>query len=64
MTTARSAGPSLFAGLLLAGCSAMGITPPHEAVPTQGAQEIPAELRLDVVVHVFDPGIPSSLATD
>lgn len=64
MRTARSAGLALLAGLVMAGCSAIGIRPAHETVPTQIAQEIPEDERLDVVVHVFDPGIPSSLAAD
>src|SRR5687768_3862583 len=64
MQTATRVGLVLLPGLILAGCVPMGLMPPPEVVATQAAQEIPEERRLDVVVHVFDPGIPAALAGD
>ena len=53
------------AGLaLLAGCVVEDVKPLPKVEAQQAVQEIPAEQRLDVVVHTFDPGIPANLAAD
>lgn len=57
------AGAMLLAALL-AGCVVQDTKPLPKVEATQAVREIPAEERLDVVVHSFDPGIPDSLAAD
>jgi hypothetical protein len=49
---------------LLAGCVVQDTRPQPKLEATQAVREIPADERLDVVVHSFDPGIPDSLAAD
>lgn len=48
----------------LAGCVVQETRPLPKVEATQAVREIPAEERLDVVVHSFDPGIPDALAAD
>jgi hypothetical protein len=57
------------AGLLLlaaalTGCVVQETRPLPKVEATQAVREIPADERLDVVVHSFDPGIPAALAAD
>ena len=53
------------AGLgLLAGCVVEDVKPLPKVEATQAVREIPADQRLDVVVHPFDAGIPADLAAD
>jgi hypothetical protein len=49
---------------LMTGCVVQDTKPLPKVEVTQAVREIPAEERLDVVVHSFDPGIPDSLAAD
>lgn len=55
---------SLFAVLLMTGCVVQETRPLAKVDAMQAVQEIPAEQRIDVVVHAFDPGIPGNLAAD
>jgi len=58
---------ALFASLaagLLGGCVVQDTKPLAKVEAIQAVREIPADQRLDVVVHSFDPGIPESLAAD
>jgi hypothetical protein len=48
----------------LAGCVVQDTKPLPKLDARQAVQEIPAEQRLDVVVHSFDPGIPAAQASD
>ena len=54
----------LLLAALLAGCVVQDTRPQPKLEATQAVREIPADERLDVVVHSFDPGIPDSLAAD
>ncbi|MEJ0099673.1 MAG: hypothetical protein WDO12_08025 [Pseudomonadota bacterium] len=55
---------TLAALALLAGCVVEDVKPLPKVDAKQAVREIPAEQRLDIVVHPFDPGIPAELATD
>ena len=57
---------SLLAALVLSlgGCVVQETRPLEKVDATQAVREIPAEERLDVVVHSFDPGIPPEIAAD
>jgi hypothetical protein len=48
----------------LTGCVVQDAKPLPKLSATQAIREIPAEERLDVVVHSFDTGIPEELAGD
>jgi hypothetical protein len=50
--------------LALGGCVVQETRPLDKVDATQAVREIPAEERLDVVVHSFDPGIPDEIAAD
>jgi len=54
----------LLLAALLAGCVVQDTRPQPKLEATQAVREIPADERLDVVVHSFDPGIPEALAAD
>jgi len=57
---------SLLAALALSlgGCVVQETRPLDKVDATQAVREIPAEERLDVVVHTFDAGIPAEIAAD
>src|SRR3982751_2565085 len=48
----------------LCGCVGQGKQTLPQVDAMQAVHEIPAEQRLDVVVHSFDPGIPAAQAAD
>jgi len=48
----------------LCGCVVQDTKPLPKVDAMQAVHEIPAEQRLDVVVHSFDPGIPAAQAAD
>src|SRR5689334_12866017 len=48
----------------LSGCVVQDTKPLPKVDARQAVREIPAEQRLDVVVHSFDPGIPAAQAAD
>ena len=48
----------------LSGCVVSETRPQSRIEATQAVQVIPADQRLDVVVHTFDPGIPEDIAND
>jgi hypothetical protein len=52
------------AAALLAGCVVQETRPQARIEARQAVEVIPAEQRLDVVVHAFDPGIPADIADD
>ena len=52
------------AAALLAGCVVQETRPQARVEARQAVQVIPADQRLDVVVHTFDPGIPEDIADD
>jgi hypothetical protein len=52
------------AALLLPACVVQEVRPQARVEPQQAVQVIPADQRLDVVVHTFDPGIPENIADD
>jgi hypothetical protein len=52
------------AATLLAGCVVQETRPQARIEPRQAVEFIPADQRLDVVVHTFDPGIPEDIADD
>ncbi|MBK6673205.1 MAG: hypothetical protein IPM70_11100 [Proteobacteria bacterium] len=54
----------LLLAAVLSGCVVQETRPLPKVEATQAVREIPAEERLDVVVHSFDPGIPDALAAD
>ncbi len=58
------AGVAMLAYTLLAGCIVQETKPLAKVEAQQAVQEIPADQRLDVVVHSFDAGIPDGIAGD
>ncbi len=56
--------PIVAALVLLAGCVVEDVKPLPKVDAKQAVREIPAEQRLDIVVHPFDPGIPAEIAAD
>ncbi len=54
----------LLAWLPLAACVVQEARPLPKLQATQAVREIPADERLDLVVHSFDPGIPEALVDD
>lgn len=54
----------LLALALLTGCVVQETRPQARVEARQAVQVIPADQRLDVVVHTFDPGIPEDIADD
>lgn len=52
------------AAALLSGCVVQETRPQARVEARQAVQVIPADQRLDVVVHTFDPGIPDDIADD
>jgi hypothetical protein len=56
--------PLLLLAAALSGCVVQDTKPLPKVDARQAVSEIPAEQRLDVVVHSFDAGIPAAQATD
>jgi len=56
--------PLLLLTSVLTGCVVQDTKPLAKVDAQQAVREIPAEQRLDVVVHSFDAGIPAALAAD
>ncbi len=52
------------AATLLPACVVQETRPQARVEAQQAVQVIPADQRLDVVVHTFDPGIPENIADD
>ncbi len=52
------------AATLLSACVVQETRPQARVEARQAVQVIPADQRLDVVVHTFDPGIPDDIADD
>lgn len=55
---------ALAACLPLAACVVQETRPQLQLHPTQAVREIPADERLDIVVHAFDAGIPEDMEDD
>jgi hypothetical protein len=60
----KTAFPCLMLMLMVTGCVVQDTKPLAKLQATQAVREIPAEERLDIVIHSFDPGIPAELAAD
>ncbi|MFO7324288.1 MAG: hypothetical protein DIU62_001105 [Pseudomonadota bacterium] len=52
------------AAVLVTGCVVQETRPQPRIEARQAMEVIPADQRLDVVVHTFDPGIPEDIADD
>lgn len=60
----KYATPFIAMLVLLAGCVVQDVKPLPKVEARQAVREIPADERLDIVVHTFDPGIPEEIADD